>query len=249
VKFAALVITEFHRALWLMRRRPVDTLLRVLWSACLFGVLLGSGAVVAGGLPTQSVTQLLLGFPLAQFVITMINVPTEITLGESTGRNIEVLYISGNNLVSVIAARFVGTMGIQLLQTSVLLSLLLLATQIQVNWNPWMLIPFTALLVESFGLGLLIAAVILFSKESSGLLAFVQIGVVFLSISSFDQWWSFALPIASLVKQIREISSSNLHLSLVIYNFCAAFFYFFLGVLAFQKAEKYAKRNGTLGFS
>lgn len=251
-----LVLAELKRSWSTTRRYPMElasglALMVIAFYALFLGARYIAGPAVQFG---EELDALILGYCLWSVVLFTVN---GIALGlqnEALTGTLEQIYLSPHGPLRVIFARMLASFGLELGSALVMLLVLLALTGRSLSFPPAVLLPFAAVLLAAYGIGLMMAALALLAKRVQQVLTLAQFAILFLVVAPIETLleggsWSWVLPIAPGAAMLRDLMVRHQAIEPVAFirAILVAGVYLGLGVAVYRLAQRRARREGLLG--
>ncbi|WP_025080889.1 ABC transporter permease [Lactobacillus hamsteri] len=245
---------EFWREIWIYKRYPMEQITNLFLVVLIFMAIFWGGSLVGSGIVGSSLNSLVVGYTLWTLIQNTISEMAQTVVSQAESGIVEQQY-----LMPISSKRLFFNKSIVNIVFSLIQSILVL---IAVMWltNHWIklplivVIPFILSLMTTIGLGYLMSSLVLRFKRVGSILIIFQYVYLAVLLTDFENYsiiikiLSCLLPISPMVSWIRLAINShvyNLNFYLVgsIFN---TILWLIIGVIIFNLADKYVKKNGTL---
>ena len=245
---------EFWREIWIYKRYPMEQITNLFLVVLIFMAIFWRGSLVGGGIVGSSLNALVVGYTLWTLIQNTISEMAQTVVSQAESGIVEQQY-----LMPISSKRLFFNKSIVNIVFSLIRSILVL---IAIMWltNHWIklplivVIPFILSLMTTIGLGYLMSSLVLRFKRVGGILIIFQYVYLAVLLTDFENYsiiikiLSCLLPISPMVSWIRLAISSHVY-NLSFYLVGSIFntiLWLIIGVITFNLADKYVKKNGTL---
>jgi ABC-2 type transport system permease protein len=241
---------ESRRILIDTRRYWLETVLGVVIMTFLFvGLFHGVGMIGGAAVRASSTGSLVMGFFMWTLAVAAYGgIANDINRETSLG-TVEQLVVTPHALVSVFLVRASLHLLIGIVTSVVVLIVAIAITGQSISVAPTSLLALALGLPSLFGIGLLLGAVALLAKRVTALLAAVHLVlVVLIGMGAEPLTAAGALPFAATatVTMRATVGGGSVSLSQLAFLAVVSAVYLSIGVVAFEAAERRARRNNIL---
>jgi ABC-2 type transport system permease protein len=248
---------ELRRTWILYVRYPMDYVSGLLIMLVTFYVIVMGARYISGPMAMfgDRLDSLILGYWLWNIaIISFSYTATALSLDAAVG-TLEQIFLSPFGPVRVFLVRSIASIGLNMLTSAIMLTLMLLLTGRRLTLTPVLLVPLFTVLVTTYGIGLLVSGLTLLAKQLNQFLAILQFLFLPLVLVPFETWEGPAriggllLPVAPCAALLRGIMTRGESPSMIAIGIAAAnaIVYFALGVWLFGVADRQARLRGLLG--
>lgn len=252
-----LFLAELKRTWIEFKRYPAEALATVFATTLIFYGLFLSAQFIAGRNISASGDRLdtvVVGYVLWSLILSVTNdIAAGLQMEAQTG-TLEQVMLSSFGIPVVFLIRAMTTLISRLALILGLLLIIILITGVHLSFSPMLWLPLVSLLTSAYGLAFFAGALALIFKRVQNLLGLLQFSFLFLlAVPSYTwipplQKLALVLPMTPSADGMRQLMVQNQNLAgwqiaTVLLN---GIFYFTLGWLTFQWAERQAKHRGIL---
>jgi ABC-2 type transport system permease protein len=252
-----LFLAELKRTWIEFRRYPMEALATIVATTFIFYGLFLSARFIAGGSLSSNSDRLdtvVVGYVLWSLVLSVINdIAAGLQVEAQTG-TLEQVMLSSFGAPIVFLVRAMTSLVSRLALILGLLLIIIVITGVHLHFSPMLWIPLLSLLISAYGLAFFSGALALVFKRVQNLLGLLQFSFLFLLAVPSQTWtqplqkFALVLPMTPGADGIRQLMVHNQNLAgwQIVVALLNGVFYFALGWLVFQWAERQAKHRGIL---
>lgn len=248
---------ELKRAWIQYIRYPAEALGGILITTFFFYALFAGAQYVAGPASQfgKRLDAVVIGYVLWTLVIFVVNdIALNLQVEAQTG-TLEQVLLSPFSAATLFLARACASLVLRFSIVVVILGVILLLTGSRLRFPPALVLPLVSVVLGAYGFSFLLGSAALIWKRIQQLLIISQFGLLFLLAAPTEEWpgslkgLGQMLPMtagAGLLRDVmvREAGLDPVRLAMAL---ASGIFYFGLGLLAFRRAMRLAKRQGILG--
>lgn len=244
-----LFLAEFWRHLLALRRYPLELLGAVVSLSLIFYLLFlgarflaGPGAEFGGRLEAVLVGYLLWSFTLLSYSSLSFGLTEEAQTG-----TLEQVFLTSYGPIPLFLVRNLSGLLIQGLLVFLIALVLMALTGARLSFNPWVVLPFLAVLLGGYGLGFAMGSLALLYKRIGQLLGLSEFLLLFL-LQVPGQGLFLLLPMVPGAALARSMLAEGAPLDplFLLLAFLNGFLYLGLGLFLFKLAVHRAKKLGLL---
>lgn len=250
-----LLVAELQRSWRTNRRYPMElasglALMVIAFYALFLGARYVAGPAVQFG---EELDALIMGYCLWSVVLFTVN---GIALGlqnEAVTGTLEQIYLSPHGAARVIFARMLASLGLQFGTAAVMLGTILVFTGRRLSFPPAIVLPLATVLLSSYGVALVLAALALLAKRVQQVLTLVQFVLLLAVVAPVEDLaggtWTAFIPIASGAALLRDlmVRDGTMDPSRLAGAAVGAVVCLGVGLVVYRFAEGRARRAGLLG--
>ena len=247
---------EFWRQFYLYKRYLFNYISEFFLLILMFMAIFWGGSLVGGGVLGKSLNALVVGYVLWSLIENTISQMGSTVMNNAKSGILEQQYLMPISSRRLFLNKSIANIVVAFVQAILILIAVMAISDHWISFPVIMIVPFILALLTTVGLGYLIVSLVLrFKRIGSTLVIFqyIYLGILlvnFENYSNLTKCLSCLLPICPMVSWMR-LAVNNRPYNLVFYLSESIFntvLWLIIGLLVFNLADKYVKKNGTLSF-
>lgn len=247
---------EFWRQFYLYKRYLFNYISEFFLLILMFMAIFWGGSLVGGGVLGKSLNALVVGYVLWSLIENTISQMGSTVMNNAKSGILEQQYLMPISSRRLFLNKSIANIVVAFVQAILILIAVMAISDHWISFPVIMIVPFILALLTTVGLGYLIVSLVLrFKRIGSTLVIFqyIYLGILlvnFENCSNLTKCLSCLLPICPMVSWMR-LAVNNRPYNLAFYLSESIFntvLWLIIGLLVFNLADKYVKKNGTLSF-